>query len=442
MKTKLISLLVILVAALSCEESLQVEGPKIPDADKTVNVTLSNIPAGFAGGTVYLITLNNKGQVYAIQEAEAIENAVVDIAPVPGYTSFDVAAIIPTASEWSSKAPFTEGHYSRATAIQDKQGAFVTKTWTSATNLAAAPATGLIPTVKAELFVNGSPTPIDTDFTKGEIVTLDATVTDNIRSGIASVEFFLDATSLKEYTATPYRFQFNSVDVTSGRHWLYVKASNDLGHESVDSVSIFVSDVGGNVGPTISFTGVTNGNQYDRQAVVSIGATATDPDDGIEKVELRINDMPVGTDETSPYSFAWDTYNNNAGAVVLEITAYDKAGQSRSDVVNVTLVEPANYIPRATLTSPSDGATFTVGTATIQLAATAQDAEGDPINRVEFYYRKSTANVDTYLGQDATSPYAFTFNTAALTAGTYYVFARVFDNSGRSSYTSATITFQ
>ena len=432
----------ILVAALSCEESLQVEGPKIPEADKTVSVTLSNIPPGFTGGALYVITLNNKGQVYAIQEAKATEGAVVDIAPVPGYTSFDVAAIIPTASDWSSKNPFTEGHYSRATAIQDKEGAFVTRTWTSATNLAAAPATGLIPTVKAELFVNGSPTPADTDFTKGEIVTLDATVADNIRSGIASVEFFLDATSLKQYTATPYRFQFNSVDVTSGSHWLYVKASNDLGHESIDSVRIFVSDVGGNVGPSISFASVANGNQYDRQAVVTIGATATDPDDGIEKVELRINNMLVGTDETSPYSLVWDTFNNQVGAVVLEITAYDKAGQSRSDVVNVTLVEPVNYIPRASFTRPSDGANFAVGTASVELAATATDEEGDPISQVQFYYRKSTANVDTYLGQDTTSPYSFTFNTGGLTAGTYYIFAHAFDNSGRSTYTSATITIQ
>lgn len=442
MKTRVISMLVILAALFSCEEDLQVEGPKIPDADKTVTVILTNIPAGFNGGTVYLFTLNSNGQVYAMQEAEATENAEVAIAPVPGFSSFDIAAVIPTTAEWSSKNPFTAGHYSRATALQDKDGVFVTKTWSNVNTLTAAPTTGISATVQVELSVNGSATPVDTDFTKGEIVTLDAAVADNIKSGITSVTYLLDGTELKSYTTKPYKYQWNTVAATTGEHWLFVKALNTVGHESLDSIKIFVADVAGNVGPSVTLTGATNGAQYERQTVLNIGANTSDPDDGIEKVEFRINNVLVATDITAPYSIVWDTYINTVGAVVLEVTAFDKAGQSRSDVVNVTLVAPANYIPRATLTGPTNGASFAVGTATIELTATATDTEGDAINRVEFYYRKSTDAFSTYIGQDATSPYQFTFNSAALTAGTYYIFAMVYDNTGRSTYTSSTITIQ
>ena len=67
MKTRIISLLVILVGLFSCGEDLQVDGPKIPDDDKTTTVILKNIPSGFTGGTVYLLTLNSQGQVYAIE---------------------------------------------------------------------------------------------------------------------------------------------------------------------------------------------------------------------------------------------------------------------------------------------------------------------------------------------------------------------------------------
>ena len=442
MKTRVISMLVILVALLSCEESLQVDGPKIPDTDKTVTVILSNIPAGFTGGTLYLFTLDNKGKVYAIQQAKATEGATVQVAPVPGFTTFDMAAFIPTGSDWSSKAPFTDGHYSRAVAVQDKDGVFVTKTWSTTTTLSSAPTTGLARSIQAELYVNGSANPADTDFTKGEIVTLDATVADNIKSNVTAVAYFLDATELQSYTTTPYRFQLNTADVTTGNHWLYVKASNAAGHESQDSVRIYVTDVAGNVGPSTSFSAIANGSQFERQQLVTIGANASDPDDGLDRVEFRINNTLVGTDATAPYSYLWDTYDNQVGAVVLEITAFDKSGQSRSDVVNVTLIAPENYAPRASITTPSHGASFAVGTASIELTATASDTENDAINRLEFFYRNAESATSTYIGQDATAPYAFTFNTAALPAGTYYIFARAYDNNGNSSYESVTITIQ
>jgi hypothetical protein len=443
MKTRMISLLVILVCFFSCgEEDIQVEGSNIPDADKTTTVILSNIPAGFTGGTVYILTLNNQGQVYAIQEAEATEGAAVQVAPVPGISSFSLAALIPTVANWSSQNPFTAGHYSRATTIQDKDGVFVTKTWTNATTLANAPTTGMPATIQAELLVNNSATPGDTEFTKGEIVTLDATVTDNIKSSITSVAFLLDETEIKSYTTKPYKFQFNTINTEAGSHWLYVKALNAEGHEALDSINIYVGNVAGNVGPSIAFNGLTNGAQITRQTVYTINTTVSDPDDGIAKVEFRINNTLVASDDTAPYAFVWDTYDNNVGAVTVEVTAFDKAGQSRSDVVNVTLVAPSNYAPRATIQTPTHGASFPVGHASIDITATATDPEGDAINRVEFWYRKSTAVSDTFIGQDTTSPYAFTFNTSALPAGTYYIFAKVVDNNGNSSYDSVTITIQ
>lgn len=435
-------MLVTLVALLSCEESLQVDGPKIPETDKTVTVILSNIPAGLTGETVYLFTLDSKGRVYAIHEAEASEGANVQVAPVAGFSSFDIAAFIPASADgWSSKAPFTDGHYSRTTAVTDKEGVFVTKTWSSTTTLSSAPTTGLVRSIQAELYVNGSANPTDTDFTKGEIVTLDAAVIDNIRSSIASVEFFLDATKLESYTTTPYKFQLNTVDIAKGDHWLHVKAVNDEGHESQDSLRIYVADVDGNVGPSVEFF-IANGSEFERQQLVTINAGASDPDDGIDRVEYRINGTVVGADDTAPYSFLWDTYDNEVGAVVLEITAFDKSGQSRSDVINVSLVAPDNYAPRAAFTSPTQGATFAVGTASINLEATATDPEGDAINRVEFRYRNAESAFSTYIGQDATSPYSFTFNTSTLPAGTYYIFATAYDNMGNSSYESVTITIE
>jgi hypothetical protein len=441
MKTRLLSLLVILVALLSCEESVQVDGPKIPATDKTVTVILSKIPSTVVGAKVYFFTLNNKGEVFAMQEETAVEGAEIKVIPAPGLASFDIAALIPT-EQWTSKSPFTEGHYSRAIAIQGKDGVFVTNSWTVASSLEGAPTTGIKSTVETVLFLNGSATPATTDFTKGDIISLDATTTDNIKSGIASVSYLLDGAELKSYTAKPYKFQFNTVAVAKGSHWLFVKAVNGAGHQSMDSINIFVSDIAGKVGPSVTLTNPSNGAQIERQTVVTLSANATDPDDGIDRVEFRVNNVLIGTDKTAPFTAIWDTFSNQVGSVTVEVTAFDKSSQSRSDVVNVTLIAPANYAPRATFTSPTSGATFAVGTSTVELAVTATDTEGDPINRVEFSYRNVLSVSDTFLGQDATSPYSFTFNTAALVAGEYVIFAKAVDNNGNSSYTSTRITIQ
>lgn len=441
MKTNLIYLFLILVTLLSCgEESISVDVPNVSDSDKTVSITLTNIPTGFVGSPVYIFTLNNKGQAYAVQQGVALENAVIKVVPVKGFASFDVAAFIPANAEWTMKDKFAAGNYSRITDITNPKGAFVTSNWNNVGDLLAAATTGITATLEAVLTVNGSATPADVDFGKSEIVTLDAVVTDHIKSKITSVAFLLDKSELKSNSVKPYRFQFNTVSVATGSHMLYVKATNEAGHTALDSVRIYISEAGSE-GPSISFTSLVNGSKFTRQQVLTIAATASDPDDGLDKVELKINNVLVGTDRTAPYSFTWDTFRNAVGTVTLELIAYDKSGQFRSDIVNVTLQAPTNYFPRATFTNPLNGASINAGQ-TISLTATATDTEGDPINRVEFSYRKSTAVSDILIGQDTTSPYSFDFNTTGLTTGDYFIFVTAFDNSGNFSYEGITITIK
>jgi hypothetical protein len=89
----------------------------------------------------------------------------------------------------------------------------------------------------------------------------------------------------------------------------------------------------------------------------------------------------------------------------------------------------ANSLPTVTLTQPADGATFP-SPATVDLAATASDADGTVTN-VEFF------NGTTKLGQDTTAPFGFTWS--GVTAGTYTLTARATDDRG-GARTSAAVT--
>jgi len=86
-----------------------------------------------------------------------------------------------------------------------------------------------------------------------------------------------------------------------------------------------------------------------------------------------------------------------------------------------TDIGPAtNNPPTVALTAPADGATGTTGTP-INLTATASDADGS-VAKVEFY------DGSTKLGEDASSPYAFTWTPT--TTGAHSLTARATDNLG------------
>lgn len=75
--------------------------------------------------------------------------------------------------------------------------------------------------------------------------------------------------------------------------------------------------------------------------------------------------------------------------------------------------------PQVNLTAPANGSTLS---GTVQLSATASDASG--ISKVEFYANGSL------LGQTTSAPFAFSWNTASVTDGSYALMAKAYDPAG------------
>ena len=90
---------------------------------------------------------------------------------------------------------------------------------------------------------------------------------------------------------------------------------------------------------------------------------------------------------------------------------------------------PPNQAPTVSLTSPSNGASFT-SPAKITLAANAADSDGRVV-KVEFF------NGATKLGEDTSAPYTTQWNSGA--AGSYTLTARVTDNAGATTTSSPVI---
>ena len=88
--------------------------------------------------------------------------------------------------------------------------------------------------------------------------------------------------------------------------------------------------------------------------------------------------------------------------------------------------ETSNQSPVVNITSPENDEQFTAP-ASIGMTATASDPDGS-VTKVEFYHGT------TKLGEDLTSPYAFTWNN--LSAGSYTVDVKATDNEGATATAS------
>jgi chitinase len=182
-----------------------------------------------------------------------------------------------------------------------------------------------------------------------------------------------------------------------------------------NAYSVF-SGLGGNVFPSVSITSPANGATFTTGANITINASASDSDGSISKVDFYNGTTLLGTDTSTPYSFTW----NGVGAGSYSLTAKatdNQSAVSTSSAVSIT-VGSSNNPPTASITSPTNGASFTAP-ASIVINANATD-DGS-VSKVDFY------NGTTLLGTDTSSPYSFTWSNVA--AGSYSLNVKATDNT-------------
>lgn len=167
--------------------------------------------------------------------------------------------------------------------------------------------------------------------------------------------------------------------------------------------------------PVVSITSPANNVTALETASFTIAATATDVEATITKVEFFNGAIKLGEDLTSPYTFAW----NNVSAGTYTVTA-KATNQVNGSTTSSAITVKVNKAPTVSITSPGNNAGVDTP-ATIVIMANANDADGS-ISKVEFF------NGTSKLGEDATSPYAYSWGNVA--AGTYSLTAVATDNLG------------
>jgi hypothetical protein len=253
--------------------------------------------------------------------------------------------------------------------------------------------------------------------------TITVNASDNI--GVAKVEFYINGALQATDTTSPYSFSWNTTSVANGSYTLTAKAYDAAGNIGQSSnVTIAVSN--SSPAPTVSIIYPTNGATYNESATISLTASATANGTAtIAKVEFYNGANLLKAVSTSPYIYTWS--NVAKGTYAVTAKAYDSNGLvSVSSPVTVNVLSPVKAV---NISTGSPSSPQPVGTS-VSFNASASGGSGS----YQYQFMVKNSLTGWAIAQAYSSKSSFTWNTAALTAGTYNIQVWVRNTGSTASY--------
>ena len=148
---------------------------------------------------------------------------------------------------------------------------------------------------------------------------------------VERVSFFANGVLIGEDTSAPYSITWGNV--APGTYSLKAVASDDrFGTGTSPLLQVVVND---NLPPIVSLTAPAGGASFTSPALVTIEATASDPDGGVQQVEFFANGVSIGVDTLAPYSLVWSA---PVGSYALKAVATDNGNTTApSGTVNIVV---------------------------------------------------------------------------------------------------------
>jgi hypothetical protein len=313
--------------------------------------------------------------------------------------------VAPYSFSWNSTT-ITDGSYTLTARARDAAG----NTKTSAgviVNVLNHPADTEFPTVSIT-----APSP-------GEIsgtINVTADAGDNV--GVVDVEFFLNGTSLGAADGSaPYSFSWNTTSVVNGTYTLTARARDAAGNTTTSTeVIVTVNNLPDTESPAVSIIEPAAGTI---SGIVNLVASAND-NIGIAGVQFLLDGNNLGSEDiVFPYSFSWNTTGVSNGNHTIAARARDAAGNTATSADVTFTVNNDVQGPAVSIASPAAGPV----SGTININADAND--NISVVGVQFLLNGSVLG-----GEDVSTPYSISWNTATATNGIYNLMARARDAAG------------
>ena len=90
--------------------------------------------------------------------------------------------------------------------------------------------------------------------------------------------------------------------------------------------------------PTCSITSPDDGAEFIKGETITIAVEAEDEDNNLEEVCFYINGIEIGSANSFPYNFDWDTSEEESGSFNIKAEAIDDALEKASDEISIILI--------------------------------------------------------------------------------------------------------
>ena len=158
-------------------------------------------------------------------------------------------------------------------------------------------------------------------YTAPAAIALAATASDSDGT-VSQVQFYAGSTLIGAATSAPYALAWNGV--VAGSYSITAKATDNAGAVA-QSAPVSVTVVA-NAPPAVTLQAPNAGTQYFAPATIQLGASASDSDGAVVRVDFIANGTVVGSSTAAPYAFSWDGVPG--GSYSIAAVATDDRGQS------------------------------------------------------------------------------------------------------------------
>ena len=253
---------------------------------------------------------------------DSLEPSVVGVEVFANGSSIGVSDTLPFTLSWLTPPG---GVYSLEAVANEAGGISRTSTTVSITVLGAQ---NLLPTVDITSPADGA------SYIEGDSIGLSATA-DDADGSVVKVEFFQGGTKLGEDLTAPWDFLW--INPAVGDYSVTAVATDNVGGTTTSTtIALTVEANASNVAPTVAMASPVDGSVYTEGDTVELGATASDADGSVVKVEFYQGAIKLGEDTVAPYSYSW--LNTVPGNYTLTAVATDDIGATAtSTAVSITV---------------------------------------------------------------------------------------------------------
>lgn len=245
---------------------------------------------------------------------------------------------------------------------------------------------------------------------------------DDLDNNVASVEYFVNDSSIGISAVPPYRVLWNVLQ--PGQYTYSAKVTDADGWSRETEPQTYT--VGGGSAPSLAITAPASGSAHTEGTPIAFSVDALDADGCIGTVEFYANDTKIGNGQNYfLQSGRWLVQFNWNGAAVgtYAITARLRQGLTYSSAPIEVRVDP-NSSPVAHILSPAHGSVFRAPT-DLAISAEAFDNDGY-VTKVEFFADSQKLGEMAY----PTSQYTYTLPWNAVPLGTHHLTIKATDNVG------------